>query len=65
MSDNTGKVKVTVIIPCYNMELKISRMLNSLMTQTSREFKVYVIDDGSKDKSKDRSEEHTSETPVT
>lgn len=52
MSDNTGKVKVTVIIPCYNMELKISRMLNSLMTQTSREFKVYVIDDGSKDKSK-------------
>ncbi len=45
--------KVSVLIPCYNMEKKISRMLESLLSQTIRDFKVYVIDDGSKDKSKE------------
>ena len=35
------------------MEGKIHRMLDSLLAQTKKSFVIYVIDDGSKDKSKD------------
>jgi glycosyltransferase involved in cell wall biosynthesis len=45
--------KVTIIVPCYNMEHKIGRLLDSLLIQTSTEFSVLIIDDGSKDKSVD------------
>ena len=42
---------VTVLIPCFNMEHKLPRLLESLYNQTSRNFQIYIIDDGSTDNS--------------
>jgi glycosyltransferase involved in cell wall biosynthesis len=45
--------KISIIIPCFNNEKTISRTLNSVFLQTFQDFNVYIIDDGSTDKSKD------------
>lgn len=47
------KVRVTVIMPCYNAEKHIAEAIESILGQTYREFKLLVIDDGSTDKSKE------------
>lgn len=46
-------VRVTIIVPCYNMGEKIHRMLDSLLSQSIHCFKIFVIDDGSKDNSRE------------
>lgn len=43
--------KISVIIPCYNAEKTISYALNSLVSQTFKEFEVVIVNDGSTDKS--------------
>jgi len=47
------KMKVDVIMPCFNGENKISRCLDSFLNQTFKDYKIYFIDDGSTDKTKD------------
>jgi len=42
-------MEVSVIIPTYNGERKISRLLDALLRQTVKEFCVIVVVDGSKD----------------
>lgn len=44
-------IKVSVIVPMYNKEQKISKCLDSLINQTLREIEIVVVDDGSKDNS--------------
>lgn len=41
--------KLSIIVPCYNVEKYIGRCLNSLMAQTTDDFVVLAIDDGSTD----------------
>lgn len=41
---------VSVIIPCYNMELYVEECLDSLCNQSLREIEAICIDDGSTDK---------------
>lgn len=43
--------KVSVIVPCYNLEKIISRCLDSLCAQTYSNLEIIVVDDGSKDQS--------------
>lgn len=45
--------KVSIIIPLYNSENKISGCLNSAMNQTERDIEIIVVNDGSTDKSGD------------
>lgn len=49
---------VTVIIPVYNSEKYISRCIDSVLNQTYKKFNILIIDDGSKDSSKDIIEEY-------
>lgn len=46
-------IKVSVIIPVYNVEKYLEECLNSIERQTLQEIEVICIDDGSEDKSLD------------
>ena len=45
-------MKLSIIIPAYNCEAYISKCLNSLIEQSNSSFEIIVIDDGSKDKTR-------------
>lgn len=42
---------ISLIVPIYNSERYLSRCVDSLLCQTSREFEVILVDDGSTDSS--------------
>lgn len=44
-------IKVSVIIPVYNVEKYLSECLDSLLTQTLEEIEIICVDDGSTDSS--------------
>lgn len=44
---------ISVVIPLYNKELSISKMLTSVLNQKFKNFEVLIINDGSTDKSVD------------
>ena len=44
-------VKVSIITPCYNAALYITRTINSVQNQTISDWEMIVIDDGSTDNS--------------
>lgn len=43
--------KISVIVPVYNVELLLSKCVNSILAQSYRNFELILIDDGSSDKS--------------
>ena len=46
-------VKVSVIVPVYNVEKYIRKCLDSLVNQTLENIEIIIVDDGSTDTSKD------------
>ncbi len=46
-----SSIKVSVIIPVYNVEKYLGKCLDSIINQTLKEIEIIVIDDGSTDKS--------------
>ncbi len=44
-------IKVSVIVPVYNVEKQLPRCLDSLLAQTHQDLEVLLVDDGSKDSS--------------
>lgn len=44
-----NSIKISVIIPAYNVEKYIEKSLKSIMNQTLKEIEVIVVNDGSKD----------------
>ena len=46
-------VKFYVIIPIYNVENYVGECLESLLTQSHKNFNAILVDDGSSDKSAD------------
>ena len=42
-------IKVSVIVPVYNAEKFVRRMLDSLLAQTMVDFEVIMVNDGSND----------------
>lgn len=45
------KIKVSVIVPVYNMERHLRRCLDSLLAQSLDDFEIICVDDGSTDSS--------------
>lgn len=43
------KVKVSIIVPVYNVEKYLLRCMDSLMNQTLRDIEIILVDDGSPD----------------
>ena len=46
-------VKVSVIVPVYNVEKYLRKCLESLVNQTLKEIEIICINDGSEDSSLD------------
>lgn len=46
-----GKPKVSIIVPIYNSEKKLTRCLDSLICQTFSDIEIILINDGSRDSS--------------
>lgn len=46
-------IKLSIIIPIYNVELYLSKCLNSILEQTYKEIEIILVNDGSTDNSKD------------
>ena len=53
-----GHIKISVIVPIYNIKGYIKRCVDSIVNQTYSNLEIILVDDGSTD---GRSEEHTSE----
>lgn len=49
---------ITIIIPCYNVENYIAECLDSLISQSYRNFEIICVDDGSKDRTAQIIEEY-------
>lgn len=50
-------IKVSIIVPIYNVEKYIDRCVESLVRQTYRNIEILLIDDGSKDLSGQKADE--------
>lgn len=53
-------IKVSVIVPIYQVEDYLSRCLDSIMNQTFTDFECILVNDGSKDRSKEIAERYVS-----
>ena len=50
MQVNNENIKVSVIIPVYNVEDYIERQIESITNQSLKEIEIFLVDDGSNDK---------------
>lgn len=50
---SSSKIKVSIIIPVYNVEKYLEKCIQSVISQTLKEIQIFLIDDGSSDASWD------------
>ena len=49
--EKNNQIKISIIVPVYNVENYIHRCLDSLMDQTYKNLEIILVDDGSTDSS--------------
>jgi glycosyltransferase involved in cell wall biosynthesis len=57
------KIKVSLIVPVYNVEKYISKCLDSLVNQTLNDIEIIVVNDGTKDNSQKIIDEYVKKYP--
>ena len=57
-------IKVSVIVPVYNVEKYLKKCLNSLVNQTLQEIEILVVNDGSTDRSQEIIDEFQRDFPL-
>ena len=50
--------KISIVIPCYNMEELVEKCISSIKNQSYRNFEAIFVDDGSQDRTKEIIEEN-------
>ena len=53
-----NQVKISIVVPVYNVEKYLKRCLDSLVNQTLKDIEIICVNDGSKDNSLDILEEY-------
>ena len=56
-------VKVSIIVPFYNVEKYIKKCLETLVNQTLQEIEILLVNDGSKDNSEQIAKEYCEKYP--
>ena len=56
-------VKVSIIVPVYNVEQYLSKCLESLVNQTLDDLEIIVVNDGSKDDSAQIAQRYAAQYP--
>ena len=51
MKDMNSKIKVSVVVPIYNVENYLRECLDSIASQTLRDIEIICVNDGSTDHS--------------
>ncbi|MDF2881617.1 MAG: hypothetical protein K0R54_2174 [Clostridiaceae bacterium] len=51
-------MKISIIVPVYNVEYYLKRCIDSILNQTIKNIEIILVNDGSKDKSGDICEEY-------
>lgn len=59
-----GKIKISVVIPVYNVEKYIRECIESIINQTFKDIEIIVVNDGSKDNSIKIVEEYLSDKRI-
>lgn len=57
-------MKLSIIVPIYNVEPYLEACLDSLLAQTIGDFEILLVDDGSKDRSGEIADRYASEHPA-
>lgn len=58
MNKDTSGIKVTVIIPVYNVEKYLRKCLDSVISQSHKNLQIIIVDDGSTDGSSEICDEY-------
>ena len=58
-------MKLSIIVPIYNVEPYLAKCLDSLLSQTIGDFEILLVDDGSRDRSGEIAERYAAEHPET
>lgn len=53
-------MKISIIVPVYNVKLYLSRCIDSILNQTYQDFELILVDDGSTDCSKEICDKYAS-----
>lgn len=59
----SGEIKVSVIIPVYQVEMYLERAVDSVLAQTLPEIEMILVDDGSEDASPQICDRYAEEYP--
>ena len=62
-NDSVEKIKVSVIIPVYQVENYLERAIDSVLAQTLEEKEIILVDDGSEDASPQICDRYAQEHP--